>query len=1607
MRTDTSPFEAKNKAPNKRPRYVIEIAFDSANTILRYFTSHDDAALPGGASATLGVIESISGTSQTLQADEANASIGNITFKVADKASAITSLLGTQLALGRSTRRQRVRFYVGYEGLAWADYSLVQTQLLTDLAWDGGAYTFRCMDVQREMRKTVFDRAKTNLALTVEENVTTIDVVSTAAFTMVAHGTSYSDSPSATVGYIKIQDEVIKYTGATSTQFTGCTRGALNTRPARHEADQNVAADKRTPVDEYVYLEMPALKLMYALLTGTLHNQGGATLPTKWHLGIPTTYVRLADFTSKPDLWDAADDTKGFVVRLEDLDKSDGKKFIEQQLARLCGVFMPIYASGELGLRRMANILAGAAYVRELNDTNIVEISELRHDFESLHNNLQVNWNWEPAFSEFTRINLLIDASSITQHGKADPLKLEFRGLHGSIHSSAILAQRFDALRDRYSGPPLRLSARVLPSCNTLEVGDVVRVRTSKIRDFVANGALDRSFEIQNVKIDWVTGNVNLDLFASSQAPGALAATADASVISNAWYTSQGTDLASVLTITGSNPGHVSANGTIAGGTDMNAAPSIFYYNGDLQIDVGVTVNVTGNAQLRIKGFFQNNGTVNAKGGGIAGAAAIGAVTGPASFTPGTQGFIGSIEAGGGLSLNKIKIGFSNGSMFIPNELSTQAPALAGVNAVVPPLNLKWTGSALQGIPTDMRGTSGSSGMPVYAGDTAFPNAAGGAGGASGAGLCLVCRGFAQGVAGKVDVSGGDGSLGSLYDAAPPSGPAARYYAGSGAGGAPGALAILLDGASLSATGLSETGFIALQGKTPQPPGRAGAVEQFAYPVNSSFFVGTGDGTSFPLASLSGARGGSRVQYVPNTSGAVADASPLGLVNPDSFSLFSRAVAKVGGGYQVQLEGTWRASDDPMVAGYDLQYRKSTATAWTSSSSVVGRTATSSVIATNLQPGIEYDARIRSAGSLRQTADTWVPIYRFYVAPTMVSGLELDPTNRISYDTFGGNDATVVWRADSQQGSYDIGSEPSGAGSGALDTYQKDYLVRVYNANGTQRREEVLTAVKEPRYTYTLEKNTQDGNGTPARAFTIRIFRRDNGNQVSPVAATLDVSNPQCGQPGSLALRAGFNTLVLDWTPPTGEIDCAGILVNISTSNGFTPSGLVPSSGNCRYAGADRQVIIDNLAPGTTYYVKAACFDTYGKASLNYSTQLSATTVQIQTADLADAAATIQKIRARRIEVAGDTWTDNSPGAGSVAWSAMSIAYDGTVSAVSAGNAANKWIYWTAGSATLSSSASFPALADNQFLVAVNNAGVHDMVWNASGIATKIIATAMIEDLAVGNAQINDLNAVKITAGDIAAARMQTNLLTAAQAVITQLSAVTANMGTITAGSITLNTSGFIRGGQSAFNDGSAGFFLGYSGGNYVLSLDNGSGQKLVADGTSLSYSGKLSAQNIVLTGSTPITILSDTSDGSDSKVVGIAGGGALGTTRGGQAQFFGNEANSTGEAGGVKIVGGDGQGSGTDLGQGWIQLLTSIGGGAAKGLQVDRGQSVLVGAGSAVASRTNEFFFIPTSAGAPSGTPDTIPTGLAGARKAAVYDTTNNKLYVYNGAWKASGAFT
>lgn len=950
MRSDSAAFALQNLAASKEPRYTIEIAFDPANTDLWYFTSHSDGETANPSVTTYGVVEGLSGTSQRITPQKGIATIGNLSFSLVDKSSAVRDLQNTKLVLGKSLRRMRVRVYVGFDGLSWSDYSLVQTQIIDDVQYEDGAYTFKCSDIQREARKDIFDVAETNITATVSDSDTTINVLSTSDFTLVAHGASYTDAPSATVGYVKIDDEVIRYTGKTATSFTGCTRGALNTKAAVHSYDAATASDRQPKAVEYVYLEMPAPKLMIAILTGVLNGQGVATLPDSWHLGIDSQYVRESDFTGIGDDWyDTTDDTKGLRVRFSGLKKQDGKKFIEQELALLLGAYMPVYASGELGLKRMTSILAGAAYVAHLTPDNVISHSALLHDMGEVRNDLEIQWNWDDVKDRYTRRNVLLDSESIAIHGQAEQLKLQFRGLHGSIHTTTHLARRFDSLRDRFSGPPLAMTVEVLPSLNTVEVGDIVRVELPNMHDFVAGDAIDRSFEVQSVRHNWITGNVSLSLFASSAAAGTISHTTASVVVDDAYYTAQGTELSTVLTISADT---VTANGNLPDGD--------YYYDGDLTIGSGVTVTINGTVRLFIKGFFQVDGTLDGSGRGLTGATAPAAAN--HAHTLGTSGYLGHPISGGGFY-------FSTGS---PGT-STGGYITSGKYDSVPVYDIVYDGSAVNGLPDDLEGTSGSSGRVTYInGNVAIA----GDGGDSGAGLVVVCRGMAFGASGAINTSGGDGSVGGSVQFLAP-----FFYSGSGAGGSPGAIAIFLDGDSALFPSIGAGNIVAKYGDTP-----IAGDERFTTPGwpsylvpdltrYYSYYVGTGDGSLFPVPDMSGIGQAVRIQYILDESTPAEDTDSGKITAPSGLTLLSGdAYLLLNGDGSIipRIQATWTPSTDPRTVGYEFEFKKTADSDWLPAPPVLGINSNLTYISP-VQDGVSYDVRIRAADAFRQSSD-WVTV---------------------------------------------------------------------------------------------------------------------------------------------------------------------------------------------------------------------------------------------------------------------------------------------------------------------------------------------------------------------------------------------------------------------------------------------------------------------------------------------------------------------------------------------------------------------------------------------------------------------------------------------------------
>ena len=891
MRSDPVAFAFQNEAQTKRPRFVIEIEFDVESI---YMTSHTGiSGIPGIVMEN--VLQKPSAVSQRIVPDEGRSEIGSFSFSLVDLDSVFTEEIRRKLQDGVGLRRRKVRFWVGYAKFAsedsggfgeggfgeggfgegepsagpdavFSEFQLFQTQIVTGTSYENGVYSVTCSDITREQRQDIFDPKKTTLRDSVTATSTTIPVYSTVGFQPVYHGTSYSDGPSGVFGYIKLEDEWVRYTGTTADTFTGCTRGVLSTKAVAHTVDPATDSDRRPKITEGIYLELPAVKLAYAINTGIIHGTSPVqTLPPHWHLGIDPDLVRLSDFTEiGDDLWNTSLDTEGFVVRFQGLSKVDGKKFLESELYMLLGCYSPIYSDGTIGLRRMNQVLADAAFVVELSDRNVTKHGALEHDFSGMHNRLQIDWNWNG--EEFTRTTVFIDADSVETHGQAPLKKLQFKGLHGSRHTEAIIRKRLDSFRDRYTSPPQLTTVDVLSSFNRLEVGDIVRDRVTNVRDYA--GALqniDRSFEIQRRSVDYVTGDVTLELFgssapASSEPPN----TPSDRPLPDAFYNSAGTELSTVCTIV-----VVGGVGVIQAGT-YNLPSGIYYYLGDLELLNGATLTINGTVQLRVRGFFTINGEIDGVGRGNSGATDA---SGWLVTTAGTRGFIGNSRGMDGVIASRTVVRTKEA------RPSTQSCAFTkGLHSTFPVIDLTVSGSSLLGIPASLAGTSGGAGgktghYPINDLNAGSVTHLGGPGGDSGAGLVIINRGMAFGASGSIDLSGDDSAATSPLKGIDLDW---NVYPGAGGAGGPGALLVLLDGSGVSLPDLGGK-FFALCGEvpvngTPLPIRGPESMSQMKLKGWTDPGAGYLDASMISGVDLSNVA--YRIQFIPGEETPQADAGP-------------------------------------------------------------------------------------------------------------------------------------------------------------------------------------------------------------------------------------------------------------------------------------------------------------------------------------------------------------------------------------------------------------------------------------------------------------------------------------------------------------------------------------------------------------------------------------------------------------------------------------------------------------------------------------------------------------------------------------------------------------
>lgn len=140
---------------------------------------------------------------------------------------------------------------------------------------------------------------------------------------------------------------------------------------------------------------------------------------------------------------------------------------------------------------------------------------------------------------------------------------------------------------------------------------------------------------------------------------------------------------------------------------------------------------------------------------------------------------------------------------------------------------------------------------------------------------------------------------------------------------------------------------------------------------------------------------------------------------------------------------------------------------------------------------------------------------------------------------------------------------------------------------------------------------------------------------------------------------------------------------------------------------------------------------------------------------IADAALEASKFNTKQLILAGDIWMNNTPSGSYVTWNSHKLYYDGTEYTIVGANTNKKYIVWQKDiSPTLYQTytqAEFDGitLKDYDWVIAVNNSGIHDIAWY-NRMARQFIASAFIADAAIKTAHIEDASIVEAKIANLA-----------------------------------------------------------------------------------------------------------------------------------------------------------------------------------------------------------------------------------------------------------------
>jgi predicted phage tail protein len=259
---------------------------------------------------------------------------------------------------------------------------------------------------------------------------------------------------------------------------------------------------------------------------------------------------------------------------------------------------------------------------------------------------------------------------------------------------------------------------------------------------------------------------------------------------------------------------------------------------------------------------------------------------------------------------------------------------------------------------------------------------------------------------------------------------------------------------------------------------------------------------------------------------------------------------------------SWTHSPDTRKLTYEIQYRKSGFAYRTD-----GDTADRSYVLNNVTAAT-YDFRIRTVGMTGQS--NWLTLEGFQVYADTTAAADITGLQIVGGGTtFSGKNCEFEWDEITLADEADF----------------KDYKIEILNASNDAHIRYIYTIV--PTATYTYDMNLEDSSGVPKRSIKVKVWCRDIYDSVSVTPATATFSNPAPDMSSTLPVvtqRPGY--LEISWAVNT-DVDMEKYYVYGGITN-------PPTIQIATIIHPDHMFEYFNVEFGTTYYVKIVPYDLFG-----------------------------------------------------------------------------------------------------------------------------------------------------------------------------------------------------------------------------------------------------------------------------------------------------------------------------------------------------------------------------------------------------------------------------